>query len=154
MTSIGWIVYGLWARDFSRGVSAFIVLFLPQGLYVISKENDAFPALTHVVRNRFPSWFAFPLIFATVGAVSARWAALEWRAVGLPPFRSLHSGGSSSTSSPPTPDLTPVVRELRLVASAEPPEPVHALGPKRGLSSGIEACRPTASSNQSPCWVA
>lgn len=75
--------YGLWARDFSRGVTAFVVLFLPQEMYAISKENDAFPPLTHVVRNRFPSWFAFPLIFATVTAVSARWAAVEWRAVGL-----------------------------------------------------------------------
>ena len=26
VTTIGWIVYGLWARDFSRGVSAFVVL--------------------------------------------------------------------------------------------------------------------------------
>jgi hypothetical protein len=83
VTTIGWIVYGLWVRDFSRGVTAFVVLFLPQEMYAISKENDAFPPLTHVVRNRFPSWFAFPLIFATVAAVSARWAALEWRPVGL-----------------------------------------------------------------------
>jgi hypothetical protein len=81
--TIGWIAYGLWTRDFSRGVTAFVVLFLPQEMYAISKENDAFPPLTHVVRNRFPGWFAFPLIFATVAAVSARWAALEWRAVGL-----------------------------------------------------------------------
>jgi hypothetical protein len=83
VTTIGWIVYGLWVRDFSRGFTAFVVLFLPQEMYAISKENDAFPPLTHVVRNRFPSWFAFPLIFATVAAVSARWAALEWRPVGL-----------------------------------------------------------------------
>jgi hypothetical protein len=83
VTTIGWIVYGLWSRDFSRGVSAFVVLFFPQELYAIRKDNDAFPPLTHVVRNRFESWFAFPLIFATVAAVSARWAALEWRAVGL-----------------------------------------------------------------------
>jgi len=83
VTTIGWIAYGLWSRDFSRGVSAFVVLFLPQELYAISREHDAFPPLTHVVRNRFPSWFAFPLIFATVAAVSARWAALDWRDVGL-----------------------------------------------------------------------
>jgi hypothetical protein len=83
VTAAGWISYGLWTADFSRGVLAFVVLFLPQELYAISKEDDAYPPLTHVVRNRFPSWFAFPLIFATVAAVSARWAALEWRAVGL-----------------------------------------------------------------------
>jgi hypothetical protein len=83
VTTIGWIGYGLWARDFSRGVTAFLALFLPQELYAISRENDPFPPLTHVVRNRFPSWFAFPLIFGTVAAVSARWAALEWRQVGL-----------------------------------------------------------------------
>ena len=83
VTTIGWIVYGLWARDFSRGVIAFVVLFLPQEMYAISKDNDAFPPLTHVVRNRFPGWIAFPVIFATVAAVSARWAALGWRAAGL-----------------------------------------------------------------------
>lgn len=83
LTSFSWVAYGLWARDFSRGISAFAVLFFPQELYAISKERDAFPPLTHVIRNRFRGWFAFPLIFATVAAVSARWAALEWRAVGL-----------------------------------------------------------------------
>ncbi len=83
MTTIGWIICGLWARDFSRGVTAFAVLFLPQEMYAISKDNDAFPPLTHVVRNRFPSWLAFPLIFATVAAVASRWAAVDWRAVGL-----------------------------------------------------------------------
>jgi len=83
VTTIGWIVYGLWAGDFSRGLTAFLVLFVPQETYAIRKADDAFPPLTHVVRNRFPSWFAFPLIFATVAAVSARWAGLEWRLVGL-----------------------------------------------------------------------
>jgi hypothetical protein len=83
VTTIGWIAYGLWARDFSQGFTAFVVLFFPQELYAISKGNDAFPPLTHVVRNRFPSWLAFLLIFATVAAVSARWAALDWRPVGL-----------------------------------------------------------------------
>ena len=83
VTTIGWIAYGLWARDFSRGITAFIVLFLPQELFAIRKQDDAFPPLTHVVRNRFPGWFAFPLIFSTVAAVSARWALLDWREVGL-----------------------------------------------------------------------
>lgn len=83
VTTIGWIAYGLWARDFWRGVPAFVVLFFPQEIYAIRKKDDAFPPLTHVVRNRFPSWLAFLLIFATVAAVSARWAGLEWRAVGL-----------------------------------------------------------------------
>ena len=73
--AIAWIVYGLWVRDFSRGVTAFVVLFLPQEMYAISKANDAFPPLTHVVRNRFPGWFAFPLIFATVAAVAPPGAA-------------------------------------------------------------------------------
>lgn len=63
VTTIGWIVYGFWARDFSRGLTALVVLFLPQELYALSKDNDAFPPLTHVVRNRSPSWFAFPLIY-------------------------------------------------------------------------------------------
>ena len=83
VTTIGWIAYGMWARDFTQGVAAFLVLFLPQEMYAISKDNDAFPPLTHVVRNRFPGWFAFPLIFATVASVSARWADLDWRPVGL-----------------------------------------------------------------------
>src|SRR5438552_618606 len=71
------------ADGVAGGASASRVRFVPHGMSAISKENDAFPPLTHVVRNRFPSWFAFPLIFATVAGVSARWAALEWRAVGL-----------------------------------------------------------------------
>ena len=83
VTTVWWVVYSLWVRDFSRGITAFVVLFFPQELYAISKENDAFPPLTHVVRTRFPSWLAFPLIFATVAAVSARWATLDWREVGL-----------------------------------------------------------------------
>jgi hypothetical protein len=83
VTATAWIAYGLWARDFSRGIVAFVVLFFPQEIYALRREDDAFPPLTHVVRTRFPSWFAFPLIFATVAAVSARWATLEWRAVGL-----------------------------------------------------------------------
>ena len=81
-TTTGWITYGLWAQDYTRGVLAFLVLFLPQELFALRKDDDAFPPLTHLVRNRFPSWFAFPLIFATVTAVSARWAGLDWQAVG------------------------------------------------------------------------
>jgi hypothetical protein len=57
VTTIGWI-YGLLAPDYWRGFLAFVVLFLPQEIFAISKENDAFPPLTHVVRNRFPGWFA------------------------------------------------------------------------------------------------
>jgi hypothetical protein len=83
VTTSWWVGYGLWVRDFSRGATAFCALFFPQELYALRKDNDAFPPLTHVVRNRFPSWFAFPLIFATVAAVCARWAGLEWRPVGL-----------------------------------------------------------------------
>jgi hypothetical protein len=82
-STIGWVSYSLWAADFSRGFLAFVVLFLPQEMFALRKSDDAFPPLTHVVRNRFSSWFAFPLIFGTVAAVCSRWAALEWRAVGL-----------------------------------------------------------------------
>ncbi len=83
VTTIGWVAYGLCSADFTRGASAFLVLFVPQEWVALRREDDAYPPLTHVVRNRFPSWFAFPLIFATVAAVGARWAALDWRPVGL-----------------------------------------------------------------------
>jgi hypothetical protein len=37
VTTIAWIVYGLWARDFSRGATAFVLLFVLQELYAIRK---------------------------------------------------------------------------------------------------------------------
>jgi len=83
VTTITWVSYGLWSADFSQGALAFVVLFLPQELYALRRDDDAYPPLTHLIRNRFPSWFAFPLIFATIAAVSARWAGLDWESVGL-----------------------------------------------------------------------
>ena len=81
--TISWVGYGLWTADFTRGATAFVVLFFPFELWGLRKQDDAYPPLTHVIRNRFPKWFAFPLIFATVASVCARWANLGWRHVGL-----------------------------------------------------------------------
>ena len=81
--TLTWVVYGLWVADFTRGASAFIVLFFPFELWGIHQKRDAYPPLTHVIRNRFPQWFALPLIFATVASVCSRWAGLGWRHVGL-----------------------------------------------------------------------
>lgn len=83
VVTVTWIVYGLVAADFSRGFSAFVVLFAPFEAFGVWRNDDAFPPLTHVIRNRFPKWFAFPLIFATVAAVSARWGGLDWYATGI-----------------------------------------------------------------------
>lgn len=82
VTTSAWVAIGLSDPGYGWGVLAFVVLFLPQELFALREEGDQFPPLTHVVRTRFPSWFAFPLIFATVTAVTSRWASLDWEAVG------------------------------------------------------------------------
>lgn len=90
VTTGAWVAIGLSDPGYGWGGLAFAVLFFPQELFALHEEDDQFPPLTHVVRTRFPSWFAFPLISATVTAVTSRWASLNWEAVGqitvpLPP---------------------------------------------------------------------
>jgi hypothetical protein len=87
-----WVGYGFWARDFSRAFAGFAVFFGPMEYWGVRKANDKYPPLTHVIRRRFPSWLAFPVMFATITALVARSGALEWYPVGLLAFAAASLG--------------------------------------------------------------
>lgn len=80
LATAGWVGYGLYSADFTRGGAAFLLLFGVPETIGVWRGGDAYPPLTHVIRNQFPSWVAFPAILAVVGGVGARWANLDWRA--------------------------------------------------------------------------
>jgi hypothetical protein len=59
------------------------LFFIPE-LIGITRQNDAFPPLTHTIRHFLPNWVAFPLIYFLLGTIGAAW--LEFQ-------RPVHLGG-------------------------------------------------------------
>lgn len=83
-TTITWVTYSIVVRDFTRGASAFVVLFLVPELISIAKSQDNLPPLTHVIRSTFRNVeISMPLITGASGAVIASWTNTTLRLVGF-----------------------------------------------------------------------
>lgn len=83
-TTITWVTYSIVVRDFTRGLSAFIVLFLIPEIISIASKQDGLPPLTHVIRSTFRNVeISMPLITGASGAVIASWTNTTLRLVGF-----------------------------------------------------------------------
>jgi uncharacterized membrane protein YuzA (DUF378 family) len=78
------VAYGVVTRDFTRGASAFLVLFLLPEMISLAKANDDLPPLTHVIRNTiYNVQLSLPLITGVCGGVIASWTNTTYRLIGF-----------------------------------------------------------------------
>ena len=68
-----WIWINLTSTDWLVRLGSIAVLFAIPEIYSLIKRDNSLPPLTHTIRHFFPNWLAFPLIYAVVGGIGARW---------------------------------------------------------------------------------
>ena len=82
-----WVAYSVVTRDFTRGLSAFLALFMVPEALSIAKSDDGLPPLTHVIRSTLRNvQLSMPLITGVSGGVIATWTNTTYRLIGFATF--------------------------------------------------------------------